>query len=83
MLTAALGSLGVDRIVLDHTDASQRDRDRQVLAPLLARSGVTYSHEVAHTTEPMLWIPDAIAWCAGAKAEWRSQLDGWVTIHCT
>jgi hypothetical protein len=83
VLIAALRPLGVDRIILDHTDASQRDRDRQVLARLLARSGVTYSHEVAHTTEPMLWIPDAIVWCAGAKAEWRTQLDGWVTIHCT
>jgi hypothetical protein len=83
VLVAALLPLGVDRLVFDHTDPAQRDRDRQVLAPLLARTGVTYSHEVAHTTEPMLWIPDAIVWCAGAKAEWRSHLDGWVTVHRT
>jgi hypothetical protein len=83
VLVAALLPLGVERLVFDHTDPTQRDRDRQILAPLLARTGVTYSHEVAHTTEPMLWIPDAIVWCAGAKPEWRVQLDGWVTVQRT
>jgi hypothetical protein len=83
LLVGALLPFGVDRIVFDHTDSVQRDRDRQVLAPLLAQTGVAYSHEVAHTTEPMLWIPDAVAWCAGAKPEWRAQLEGWVTIHRT
>lgn len=73
--------LNVARIVLDHIDETQQARDRQALAPLLNPGDVSYSHEVAHSVEPLLWIPDAIAWCAGAKPEWRHQIEGWVTIR--
>lgn len=83
VLVEALLELGVERLVFDHADSTQRNRDRQVLARLLARTGVTYSHEVAHSPNMMLWVPDAVVWCAGAKPEWRAQLDGWVTIHHT
>lgn len=78
LVTYLLGR-GLDRIVFDHVDDAGRRRDLQTLWNTLGRrSRITYDHEVAHTTEPLLWVPDAIAWCAG-RPEWRGQLDGWVT----
>jgi hypothetical protein len=80
VLVRHLVSGGLDRLVLDHVDDGLRKRDKQVLWNVLGRhSAIAFSHEVAHTVEPMLWIPDAVAWCAG-RDDWRSELDGWVTI---
>jgi hypothetical protein len=73
---------GLDRLVLDHVEAVQQRRDRSVLARALSGTGVSYSHEPAHSTEPMLWPPDAIAWCPG-RQEWRHHLNGWVSTLAT
>jgi len=64
-LVAQLVEGGLDRLVLGHIDPDQQRLDRQVLARVLRGTGVAYSHEVANTSEPMLWVPDAIACCAG------------------
>jgi hypothetical protein len=71
---------GACRLVLDHVDDAQRRRDRRVLARRLDGTGVSYGHEPAHSREPMLWVPDAAAWCAG-RSDWRSHIDGWATIR--
>ena len=71
---------GISRIVLDHIEEVQRVRDRRLLARRLRGMAVSYSHEVAHCREPMLWVPDAVAWCAGLP-DWRRDLEGWVTLH--
>lgn len=68
---------GLDRLLLDHVDDAQQRRDRQVLAHALRGIDVAYDFGPPHTSEPMLWAPDAIAWCAGRR-DWRPQLDGWV-----
>jgi hypothetical protein len=81
-LDLLLGELlvgGISRVVLDHVDEAQRRRDRRLLARRLDGTSVSYSHEAAHCREPMLWVPDAIAWCAGL-AGWRRELEGWVSI---
>ena len=83
-LVAELVAGGLDRLVLDHVDADQRRRDEQTLARAL-RTGdrheqVTYSHEPAHSTEAMLWVPDAAAWCAGRCDRWRHELVGWARV---
>ncbi len=70
----------VDRLVLDHVDHAQRRRDRQLLGRRLDGTGVSYGHEPAHSTEPLLWLPDAAAWCAG-RPDWRHQLEGWAVVR--
>jgi hypothetical protein len=70
----------VDRLILDHVDDTQRRRDRQLLGRRLDGTGISYSHEPAHSTEPLLWLPDAAAWCAG-RPDWRYQLEGWAQIR--
>ena len=80
LLIAELLGGGISRVVLDHVEDAQRRRDRQVLARRLDGTAISYGHEPAHSREPMLWVPDAIAWCAG-RSEWRRELAGWVTIR--
>lgn len=64
---------GVERLVLD-AEAGPSDRDRRVLSELTydARNQdkFTYHHD-ATGSEPMLWVPDAIAWAYGKGGQWR------------
>lgn len=69
---------GLDRIVLDHVDDNTQRRDRRVLVKTLRGTRISYGFEPPHSTEMMLWVPDAVAWCAG-RNEWRHELRDWVT----
>jgi hypothetical protein len=79
LLVPQLLELGVDRIVFDHVDHADALRDRQILVKLTRGYDVDYGHEPPHTSEPMLWVPDAAAWCAG-RPGWKAELEGWVAI---
>lgn len=80
-IVRALVADGLDRLVLDNVNNAQQHRDRQTMWRALGRSTpITFSHEVPHSREPMLWVPDAVAWCAGRVDDWRTALDGWVTV---
>lgn len=65
-LAAALVEDGLSHLTLDHIDPTQAARDRHALYPALAAVGAEYHHEPEHSTEPLLWVPDAVAWCVGA-----------------
>ena len=56
-------------------DATQDARDRQDLITLTKNAGcrdsLSYEHLTA-TTEPLLAIPDAVAWAWARGGEWRS-----------
>jgi len=78
-LAVTIMANGLDRLVLDHVEPTQQRRDRQTLAPVLGRTA-TYAHELEHSAEPMLWIPDAVAWCVGRRG-WFRELDGWVIVQ--
>lgn len=47
---------------------------RRVLGPHPSGSLLVYEH-VDSTTESLLWIADAMAWCYGAGREWRKRVD--------
>jgi hypothetical protein len=70
---------GIDRLVFDHVDVADARRDRQALIHLTRGRPIAYGHEPPHSGEPMLWVPDAAAWCAG-RPGWRSELDGWAAV---
>ena len=80
LMASELLGRSIDRLILDHVDDAQRRRDRQLLGRRLDGTGISYSHEPAHSTEALLWLPDAAAWCAG-RPEWRQQLHDWATIR--
>ena len=75
ILTAVVGDLleqGTTRLVLE-SRVNQDQRDRSVIAHALG-SGVstpfTYAHSGAHG-EPLLWVPDAVAWAWGRDRRWK------------
>ena len=80
-LTGQLVALSADRVIIESCD--QDRRDRQVIGDTLARLGALGALEVQHLRphdEPLLWIPDAIAWAYGkGTKEWRSFVDPLIT----
>ncbi|GGF10877.1 hypothetical protein [Subtercola lobariae] len=67
----------VTRITLE-SDLSIEKFDRHVMYEELSRLGetnaMTYVHERA-ASEPLLWVPDAIAWCVARGGHWKRRVD--------
>lgn len=76
-LVAFAGRKGHDRLVLERDESIER-ADHRVLFRELDRNSlrgmVEYSFE-APRTEPLLWIPDAIAWSLAKGGDWRRRID--------
>jgi hypothetical protein len=74
---AELAAVGVTRLVLE-TDSSVLTHDRRVLSAAVRTAGASdrlrYVHLPAHQ-EPLLWIPDAVAWCWTKNRNWRSLVE--------
>lgn len=71
-----LRSLGVVRLVLD-SRKGQDQKDRAAIHGILG-SNPEPPFEYAHlpsAAEPMLWVPDALAWAWGRGGEWRRQAE--------
>ncbi|MBB5790411.1 hypothetical protein [Jiangella mangrovi] len=67
---------GADRLVLE-AQVGQDVHDRRVLFDSLQKAGrpgaFEYVHESPHA-EPLLWVPDAVAWAYGRQGEWRPKV---------
>jgi hypothetical protein len=44
-----------------------------------AGADMTYHHDMPHQ-EPLLWAPDAVAWCWAAGGAWRQKVADRVTV---
>ncbi|SDU12693.1 hypothetical protein [Jiangella alkaliphila] len=75
-----LVDLSVDRLVLE-LDTATELLDKRVLFEETRKAGaaMTYQHELAHH-EPLLWVPDAIAWCWASGGGWRQRVADHVTV---
>lgn len=62
-------------------DASMEPFDRRLLSAMLPHLRPTYVHHQRHE-EPLLALPDVIAWCWARGGVWRRRL-GRLTIHAT
>ena len=64
------------RIVLDR-DEGYEAFDKRAITLASRRAGLnrenTHNHDEPEY-EPLLWIPDAIAWCYSKNAEWRDRV---------
>ena len=62
-----------ERLVVER-DESTADFDRRTLFEAVREFGcaatLTYAVSPAHS-DPLLWVPDAVAWCWTAGGEWR------------
>jgi hypothetical protein len=64
------------QLTLDHRDPTADTRDRQVIADTIRTLGLrelAYRHAARHE-EPLLWIPDAIAWSFTRGGAWRQRV---------
>jgi hypothetical protein len=64
-------------IVMDWRDPALKHADNVTITHTLADLGVDrddlcYRH-VSRQEEPVLWLPDTVAWCHGAGQEWRKR----------
>lgn len=74
-LTSALLVRDLRRMVVESCD--QDRRDLQVVGDRLAAARALDSVEITHhrpSEEPMLWLPDIIAWAHGKGGPWRARL---------
>ena len=72
----ALADQPVRRFVLEAGDAEDR-RDRQTATAMAAKVpwlGTVYLEHLRPFEEPLLWIPDALAWAHTAGGEWRQRI---------
>ena len=67
--------LDVQLITFDTSNSIQQDR--RSIAEAAKRSGVTVPHyrHMNARHEPLLWIPDIIAWCYGRGGTWREAVE--------
>lgn len=92
MGTEAARQLGVERLVRDVQDTGvdttmfierregADDRDRStIIRARQRRTSLDFQH-LRPTDDPLLWLPDAIAWAVGAGGEWRRALGSSVTV---
>lgn len=65
---------GPDAHLVFDRDASMEPFDRRLLSAVPPHQRPTYVHHQRHE-EPLLALPDVIAWCWARGAEWRRRLD--------
>lgn len=71
-----VADLPVDGLVIE-SGVGQDERDRVALYGAVRKAGLegrfSYTH-LAPRNEPLLWLPDAIAWAWGAGKDWRQRV---------
>jgi len=76
-LVRDLLAMGTQRLVLEtrgrREDLADSHTIRTVLGPRPRAAGLEYEHRRAHE-EPLLWVPDVVAWCHGAGGDWRRRV---------
>lgn len=75
MVTLATAGSTAVNLTLD-LDQTLRSRDARVLASSLRErraTGVTYGHQTL-TTQPLLALPDVVAWCWARGGDWRRRV---------
>jgi diadenosine tetraphosphatase ApaH/serine/threonine PP2A family protein phosphatase len=53
-------------------------QDRQIIAKATSQKDLNFPH-YRHMHEPLLWLPDIIAWCYGRGGTWRDAVEPLVT----
>ena len=75
-LVGDIATAGAERLVIE-SRATMDHLDDRVIKAALRRIGtgeLTFGHASAHE-EPLLWVPDAIAWAVGRGGDWRRRAE--------
>lgn len=78
-LRAAIDHLicaGVSRLTIESCDQDKHDRQviQSVVAGRVSGSDFQYVHE-RPAVEPLLWLPDMVAWAFGKGGDWRRRAE--------
>lgn len=76
-LVSDLADVGAHRLVIEQDD-SLVSSDQEVLFQSVRRHGLVDSLAYEHLPargEPLLWIPDAAAWCWSKGGAWRDRIE--------
>lgn len=68
-----VNSVNIGQVVIESCDDAEDQRDRAIILQGLGKSTVRYWHARPYE-EPLLWLPDAVAWSMGAGPRWRDLL---------
>ncbi|TNC20820.1 DUF3800 domain-containing protein [Amycolatopsis alkalitolerans] len=68
-----LVELDAHRMVLDSRDHRDKHDRATIYRALGQKTDLTHTH-LNSTSAPLLWIPDAVAWCYGAGGDWRRRV---------
>lgn len=82
-LAASALTRDIRRIVIERDDGMVDHDKRTIAAAIRAAAPANpfeYRWERAHD-EPLLWIPDALAWCWAARGTWQANIRPIVTLH--
>jgi hypothetical protein len=67
--------LGPTQLVLERRGPQDRQDEALITAALRASGSVlTFRHTEPHD-EPLLWVPDAVAWAVGRGGDWRRRAE--------
>jgi hypothetical protein len=75
-LVSVLQRRKVERLIIE-SRGDDSDDVRTILTSRSKRERLYFEHRQAKH-EPMLWIPDAVAWCYGAGGVWASEIESLV-----
>ena len=68
-------TLGSQLVTFDTSNSI--NQDKRLLASIKSRFGVSVPHfrHIKYTHEPLLWLPDIVAWCYGRGGPWRDAVE--------
>jgi hypothetical protein len=76
-LLTELLAVQCQRLVIESRGSSDDARDARTLnaalGPTPSKSGLVHEH-LRPYEDPLLWVPDAVAWCYGAGGDWRRRI---------
>lgn len=72
MVPELIEQLGVSRMVVESCDQDRQDNQviREMVVKAQAEERFSYLHS-APAGEPLLWLPDIVAWAVGRGGDWK------------
>lgn len=72
MVPELIEDLGVSRMVIESCDQDRQDNQviREMVVKGQAEERFSYLHS-APACEPLLWLPDIVAWAVGRGGDWK------------
>jgi hypothetical protein len=68
------------QLLIESRETADRLDRATIIAARKREPLLTFEH-LRPMADPMLWVPDCVAWAVGAGAEWRRRVEPWVTIR--